>query len=609
MKSRILSALVMLIICVPLIYFGSHVYNAGVIILSALAYKEMLNLKWFKELPLVVKLLGFVTMINTVISGVYFTKGIDYIVLLVPFIVTYLVSIMFKTRKYTTKEVMYLLLLVLLIGFGFNGLIMFRIDIKMLLYIVLICVLSDTFAYITGMLIGKHKLCPSISPKKTIEGSIGGLIVSVVLVSLYSHFILESLTIWVFIGTVILAIMSQLGDLLFSKIKRVNDIKDFSNLIPGHGGILDRLDSVLVVSFTYMLYILITLTGLGSVILLILILGAIILIHELGHFMWAKIFKVHIYEFSLGMGPVLLSKKGKDNVDYNIRAVPIGGFVSMAGEVYEDGEENKIEKSSYMCNKPWWQRIIILVAGVTYNFISAIIILFFISFLWKAPTQTTEIKAVSPGLPMEAAGIKEGDVIVEINGHKTSSWDVAQIVLFFEDEDNVYEFKVDRDGEVLTFNVTPSVIKDENGNEVRQFGIHINAVEPEGIVDSLKYSVTRFGTIVESMILTLSGLFTGKLSLGALSGPIGMYEAVDASASAGLLSVFSLIALLSINVGFLNILPFPAFDGGRVIFVFIEKIKGSPVNSKVENMFHFVGFILLMILTVYIAIQDIIRLS
>ncbi len=345
-----------------------------------------------------------------------------------------------------------------------------------------------------------------------------------------------------------------------------------------------------------------------SIILLIFILGLIIFIHELGHFFFAKKFGVHIYEFSLGMGPVLFSKKGKDGIDYNLRAIPIGGFVSMAGEVYEDDEENKIPKDKFMCNKPWYQRVIILVAGVAMNFVSAIIVLFVISLIWGGGTRLNVIDSVVEDMPMAEAGIVSGDKVLEINGYKISNWDIADIVMVMEQDAEVYNFVIEHsDGTTDNYDVTPEIVE-ENGQEFKRFGINIKIDTADTFIESIQYSFTKFGSIVESMMLTLYGLFTGNISLNALSGPIGMYEVVETSVSLGVANVIYLFAFLSINVGFLNILPFPAFDGGRVLFLIIEKIKGSPVNSKVENIFHLVGFALLMLLTIYVAISDIIKL-
>ncbi len=345
------------------------------------------------------------------------------------------------------------------------------------------------------------------------------------------------------------------------------------------------------------------------ILLLIFILGIIILVHELGHFFWAKKFKVHIYEFSIGMGPVIYSKLGKDKIKYNLRAIPLGGFVSMAGEVFEDDEENNIPKDAYMCNKKWYQKIVILVAGVVNNFILAIIILFIISLAGAGNTLTTKIAAVVEDTPAAASEIMPGDEIIKINGKDVSTWDIAIIMLHMEDEDGIYDFTVKReDDSIKTISIEPKMITTDNGTETKQFGIGIETEKAEGFFESIKYAFVKFGSIVESMYFTLYGLFSGQLSINMLSGPIGMYEVVEASASSSFLDTIYLVAFLSINVGILNILPFPAFDGGRILFLLIEKIKGSPVSSKVENIFHLVGFVLLILLSIYIAIQDIIRL-
>ena len=345
-----------------------------------------------------------------------------------------------------------------------------------------------------------------------------------------------------------------------------------------------------------------------SLLVLIFILGIIILVHEFGHFIWAKIFKVHIYEFSIGMGPIIFTHKGKkDNIDYNLRAVPIGGFVSMAGEVYED--DDKIDKKSFMCNKPWYQRVIILVAGVFNNFLLALLMLFISSLIWGGTVNIPVVRDVVADMPMAEAGVVAGDRILEINGRKVSNWDAAQILLIMESDDNIYDLTIEHsDGDVEEISVEPIVSEDEEtGVETKTFGVYIEQETMTGLWGSIKYAFQKFGSIVQSMALTIEGLFTGKISLQALSGPVGMYEVIDSSISYGLAYMLYIVAFLSINVGFINILPFPAFDGGHVLFLIIEKIKGSPVNAKFESICHLIGFALLFLLMIYITIQDVIR--
>lgn len=352
-----------------------------------------------------------------------------------------------------------------------------------------------------------------------------------------------------------------------------------------------------------------------KILLLLFILGIIILVHEFGHFIWAKTFGVHIYEFSIGMGPLLHTHKGKkDGINYNIRAIPIGGFVSMAGEVYDSGEvdENnkKIKKDKLMCNKKWWQRLIILVAGVVNNFILAIVILFIYTLIWGGGAITPKVLNVVEDKPAATAGLKSGDVITNINGYNVSSWDKAQIILYYKNTNEYYTFEVKHtDGTKEEIKIKPEIIKDEEtGAESKLFGIQIDAEDTSNVFKSFIYSIRKFNSIISSMVYTIWGLISGKIGLSALSGPVGIYEAVGETINYGINYFLYILAFLSINVGFINILPFPAFDGGHVLFLIIEKIKGSPVNAKIENTCHLIGFILVFLLMIVVTISDIIKL-
>jgi len=352
-----------------------------------------------------------------------------------------------------------------------------------------------------------------------------------------------------------------------------------------------------------------------KILLLLFILGIIILVHEFGHFIWAKTFGVHIYEFSIGMGPLLHTHKGKkDGINYNIRAIPIGGFVSMAGEVYDSGEvdENnkKIKKDKLMCNKKWWQRLIILVAGVVNNFILAIVILFIYTLIWGGGAITPKVLNVVEDKPAAAAGLKSGDVITNINGYNVSSWDKAQIILYYKNTNEYYTFEVKHtDGTKEEIKIKPEIIKDEEtGAESKLFGIQIDAEDTSNVFKSFVYSIRKFNSIISSMVYTIWGLISGKIGLSALSGPVGIYEVVGETINYGINYFLYILAFLSINVGFINILPFPAFDGGHVLFLIIEKIKGSPVNAKIENTCHLIGFILVFLLMIVVTISDIIKL-
>lgn len=347
-------------------------------------------------------------------------------------------------------------------------------------------------------------------------------------------------------------------------------------------------------------------SSLISIVLLIFILGIIILVHELGHFYFAKKYGVHIYEFSLGMGPVIYSKLGKDKIKYNIRAIPIGGFVNMAGEVFEDDEE-QLEKNKYMCNKLPYQRFIILVAGVINNFILAIIIFFISTLILGGMTALPVVKDVKPNYPFSEVGIKKGDKIIRINNQKITNWDKATLVLLMKHDKKEYEFVVENKDGVKTHLIEPKTEK-INGQKVKTFGVELEVKHYKSFFESIKYSFIKFSRTIEMMSLTIKGLFTGKIDMNSLAGPIGMYKIVEESKTHGIANLLYLTAFLSINVGFINILPFPAFDGGRVLFLVIEKIRKKPVNAYIENIMHVVGFFLLIGLMIYVSILDIIKL-
>ena len=260
MKKRIISAIVAIAIFAPIIYFGGRAFSIAIGMLSVLAYKELLDLKEnATEIPEIMKGIGLVDLLLLVFSEYasdLYMFGLSYRVLTISLLTLFIPTLFYKNNKYTTREALYLVGIIMLLGVVFNSFIFIRsVSLYTLLYLMVICVMTDTFAMLTGMLIGKHKACPKISPKKTIEGCIGGSIIGTAVGVIFYSNLVGKFSIKLIIITLVLTVIGQLGDLFFSKIKRENQIKDFSNIMPGHGGILDRLDSLCFVIMAYMLVI------------------------------------------------------------------------------------------------------------------------------------------------------------------------------------------------------------------------------------------------------------------------------------------------------------------------------------------------------------------
>lgn len=262
MKKRVLSAIVMIAIFVPLLLIGGKVFAIFMTLLAVLGLYELIHIRESKkEFPFLMKIFAYVMVVFFSLShfdSIDFTYTMDYRV--VAFIIFAFLSPMVfihDYKKYNLNDALFLIGSVLFIGLSFNLFIICRnYDIMYIIYLLLITTITDTFALFTGMLIGKHKLCPSVSPKKTIEGLLGGTIFGVfVATAFYVTAINPSISLaFVIVVTTILSLVGQLGDLVFSSIKRYYDKKDFSNLIPEHGGILDRFDSLIFVVLAFIIF-------------------------------------------------------------------------------------------------------------------------------------------------------------------------------------------------------------------------------------------------------------------------------------------------------------------------------------------------------------------
>lgn len=334
----------------------------------------------------------------------------------------------------------------------------------------------------------------------------------------------------------------------------------------------------------------------------ILFFGLIIGIHELGHFLSAKLFKVKVNEFSLGMGPAIFKKKKGDTI-YSLRCLPIGGFVSMEGEDEESEDENAF------CKKKWWKKFIIVAAGAIMNLILGFIFVAILTCMDDL-IGTTQIHSFYENAVSAQSGLEEGDIIKEINGTSIfSSRDISYCIA--RDEDGIYEFTVERDGnEIELIDVSFERQIDENGNSTIIYDFIIVGVEKTAF-NVISTAAKDTVSIARLVWLTLFDLVTGHYGINDLSGPVGTVSIIANAASEAVSSgtgfdmIIYIMALISINVGVFNLLPVPALDGGRLFFIIIEAIRKKPVPARYEGIIHAVGLALLMLLMVVITFNDI----
>ena len=350
-----------------------------------------------------------------------------------------------------------------------------------------------------------------------------------------------------------------------------------------------------------------------TLILFLLILGLIVFIHEFGHFIFAKKAGIHVYEFSLGFGPKLFSFHRKnDETEYMVKLIPLGGYVALAGEEYDEEDnkddkdkKDKIPEDKKLYNKSFLRQFSVMVAGVFNNFLLGIFLLFIIGLIYGSTFTSNKLDKLDQTLPLYQAGARDGDRVVKINGKSIKDFEDIQTRIAIAGEGSTLKITIENEeGKQNTYKVKPSYSEED---KAYYYGISIKVEKETGFLAAVKYAFTKFISIYKSLIIIIISLFTGKLGLNSLSGPVGIYGVVDVAKSS-MYSLLYLTAYLSINVGFMNILPFPAFDGGRAFLLIIEKITKKKVPLKVETIINNIGFILLMGLMIFITIKDVLKL-
>lgn len=347
----------------------------------------------------------------------------------------------------------------------------------------------------------------------------------------------------------------------------------------------------------------------------IVVLGILIFVHELGHFLVAKLFKVKVLKFSLGFGPKLISKT-LGETEYLISAFPLGGYVKMLGENPDETDEEEDQERSFAA-KPVWNRFFIVLAGPVFNLLFSVLLFFLIFLVMGIPENrdTTEIGKVSPQSPAAAAGIEVGDRIIGIDGREISSW-MEVLTTVSESEGRELEFTMVRGGEELVIPIAPRIDSVTNvfGEEVEQRYM-IGIVKKEqidyrraGLFDALQAGVWQTWMFIYLTFMGVVKIIQNVIPASELGGPILIAQLAGEQARAGWLNLAHFMGLLSVNLGILNLLPIPVLDGGHLVFLTIEGIRRKPLNERAQIMAQQIGIALLGTLMLFVFYNDIIRI-
>ena len=349
----------------------------------------------------------------------------------------------------------------------------------------------------------------------------------------------------------------------------------------------------------------------------IVCLGILIFVHELGHFLFAKLFKVRVLKFSLGFGPKLFSKTVGET-EYQLSALPLGGYVKMFGEnPDEQTEAGSIDKQASFAHKTVWQRFVIVLAGPVFNLLFSLLLFFFVFLFMGLPDtrDTTKIGQVTPDSPAAIAGVQVDDVILTINGHATDEWmDVLNLVK--DSQGEPLRFLVVRENSEVELLVTPTVQAAKNmfGEEVEQrYMIGIVRADdlfytPTGIVGAFTAACQQTWMYISLTVLGFAKLIQQVVPVSDLGGPILIAQIAGQQMQAGWINFIFFTGLLSVNLGILNLLPIPVLDGGHLVFLSLEAIRRKPMSEKVQIYAQQFGIAFLGITMIFVFYNDIARI-
>lgn len=321
----------------------------------------------------------------------------------------------------------------------------------------------------------------------------------------------------------------------------------------------------------------------------------LIIVHELGHFIMAKVNGIRVEEFSIGMGPKIFSTEGKET-KYSIGLFPIGGYVKMMGEEEEVNDERSFSSKSPL------RRISVIVAGAFMNFLLAIII--FTVFLNKFGYSLPKVASLIENMPAVEAGLQEGDEFLKVNGSKVLSADDLSVAINLA-KDKPINFLISRNGENKEIVVTPKLVE-ENGSQRYMIGFGFERIDNPGIVQSFKQSFKETVSVINQTYKSLKMMVTGEVNFKTdVGGPVSIIRMSSEAAKNGIWNLMYFIAFISINLAVFNMLPFPALDGGWTVILLIELITRRKVPDRIVGAMNYVGIMLLFGLMILVTIKDI----
>ena len=355
----------------------------------------------------------------------------------------------------------------------------------------------------------------------------------------------------------------------------------------------------------------------------VFVFSAVIAIHEFGHFMVAKLCGVQVNEFSIGMGPVLC-KRVRKGTQYSIRALPVGGFVALEGEESPESQQAEaahaaqekpapetkapVQPTGVPLNEaPVWQRVLVMVAGAVMNFVLGFVVMAILITAQSEPITSKVLYQVEENALCGQTGLQAGDKILAVNGRRCF---VANDILYelMRTEDYTADFTVLRDGKKVELpGVQFDTWQDDKGETHMSLGFTVYGIKktPLNVLKEAGNSVLYYGRII---FASLSDLLRGRESINDLSGPVGIVTAIGQAASYGWQDLLELLVLITVNLGIFNLLPFPALDGGKVVFLLIEGVTGHAVPEKIQSGLTVAAFALLFGLMIFATYNDILRL-